>query len=519
VTDQSCALVGLSAQIFEQAMHRTGALRGELQRLERTCAEREDLPGTLVLLRALGLIVGEAEREIVREARTLAERGQSGRGEQSFRRSVGGLVTTLDRLVPEHLARAKRTHGREVEALVGPFTRLANTLSPNRELIFDPVDRYEIVFSSVQHSLRTYAQLFSDELRDAIDALPHVTIVSYPSLSESDTLQHALLGHEIAHLALTESMHPGDPPIGSLVFNQAFAENLAALRLEVPGQTASERLKQEVERHGRLQNWFFELACDLVGTRLVGPALVLALSDLAAVRNRWSQHSDLPGYDTHPGLAWRLKNLLPEARRFLDLPRFTEPWESARTVLDQLEASVPDESDDITPVERTIIDTALRLLKERIDTHLGDRQLLVGELERLFDPTWEKLQHFIPPAEEIFARTRPDTARANPPRARAAFDGIIKRLTGSRNVDPQGPREGPWSQPIDWRIVLNVGAFFFAAGKVEHSVELRELPLSRDKLAARNRWNGYLRGTVELGELQYRLQEVKDELDVMNFPS
>lgn len=509
--------------IFERALFRTEALRHELERLDRTYAEREDVPGTKVIMRALRLIVGETEREIINEGRRLAGRQNAVR-DTDFQRAVGAHISTLERLLPEHLSRARRTHGRDIEAIIGPFSRLADVLSPGRELVFDPVDRYEIVLSSVRRSLQRYANSFSDELHAAIGHLPHVTVVLYPLLAERETLQHAVIGHEVAHVALAEPLEADGPSIGSLVFTQAFAEDVAEVRRHLTtGQALSSRelRAEEIKLRDRSQAWFWEFACDQVGVRLVGPAMLLALHEFAAVRNRWSQEPTFPGYETHPGLAWRLRRLVPEARRFLDVPRNTAPWRHARRVIDQIEDTIPNEHDKISDVERQIIERSLQLLDERLDDHLGGNQFLVGEFERLYDVAWDKLASGIPPAEEVFSRTRPDVTWR---RTRAT---ARKRQTRRRRVDRRlrDQRDDialpdPWSQPMDWRVIVNSAYFFWLSGAAleRKSPEVAHMPIDARALKRRAAFNEHVRGTLELSEIQLRLQDVKEQLDEMNFP-
>ncbi len=517
------ALNGLPATIFERALFRAEALRHELERLDRAYAEREDVPGTKVLMRALRLIVGESEREIIEEGRRLAGRQNSTR-DADFRRAVGAHISTLERLLPEHLSRARRTHGRDVEVLIGPFSRLADVLSRGRELIFDPADRYEIVLSSVQRSLQPYAESFSDELHAAIGHLPHVTVVLYPLLSERETLQHAVIGHEIAHVALAEPQQPGGPAIGSLVFTQAFAEQVGDVRanLNSAGALSPRELRAgEIKLRDRAQAWFWELACDQIGARLVGPAMLLALHEFAAVRNRWSQQPTFPGYETHPGLAWRLRRLIPEARRFLAVPANTPPWRYARAVIDDVERSIPDEHDRISDVERQIIERALHLLGERLDEHLGGNQFLIGEFERLYDVAWDKLSHGIPPAEEVFTRSRPDGSWRRTRAMRRSLGASVSRLERRvRASEENANTPDPWSQPMDWRIILNSAYFFWLSGAALAITPPRitHLPIDPDMLKRRAEFNAHIRGTLELSEIQLRLQEVKEQLDEMNFP-
>jgi len=513
-------LTGLEAKVFEAALHRVDTLQNELERLGNEYSDREDLPGNRIVLRALGLIVGESRREIVREGRRLAERDRTESVDNGFLRSIGSRTQTLDSLVHDYMPRATRTPGREVETLVRPLTRLVNTIFTDRELIFDPADGYEIILSSVQEPLTVYARYFSHNVWEAIKALPHVTVISYPALSQDDALQHLLLGHEIGHLVLSKevSLDGGNADkvkLETLVFNLAFSEGIARLQQESPVKLSSADRR---ELHFRLQSIFRELASDILGVRLMGPAYAIALADYEAVRNRWA-HGGVS--QTHPGLAWRLRTVISEARRFLDVDRETAPWVSARAALTELEQMIPEDLETMSDAERAIIDRSLALLDERLDQEIGDAQLLVGELERLFDPVWDKLMHSIPPAEEIFRRSRPDVPQPPFPASvgNRARDILRTGLRGGRrpvadDIEPPNP----WSQPIDWRVVLNAAAFCWAANALPYEgTNTEHLPIDPRRSAQRRELNELVRGTIELAETHLRLQEVKDELDDMNF--
>ena len=513
MSEPSAVLTGLEAKVFEAALHRVDTFQNELERLGKEYSDREDLPGNRIVLRALGLIVGESRRDIIREGRRLAESGQTDRADDSFLRSMGSRTKTLDSLVHDYMPRATRTPGREIETLVRPLTRLVNTIFTDRELIFDPADGYEIVLSSVQDPLTEYAKYFSRNVWEAIKTLPHVTVISYPALSQDNALQHLLLGHEIGHLVLSKKVAPGDAKLEALVFNLAFSEGIGRL------QNESARKLSPADRrdlHSRLQSIFRELASDIIGVRLMGPAYAIALADYEAVRNRWTHGG---GSKTHPGLARRLRTVIPEARRFLAVDRHTDPWVHARTALSELEAMIPDEPEDTADAERAIVDRSIALLHERLDQEIGEAQLLVGELERVLDPVWDKLTHSIPPAEEIFDRSRPDSRRrplaALGDRTREVMrSGLRGTKTSPEDISP--PK--PWSQPIDWRVILNAAAFFWSADALPYDgADTEHLPIDTRRFAQRRQLNELVRGTIELAETHLRLQEVKDELDDMNF--
>jgi hypothetical protein len=493
-------LDGLAASILERALERIERMRQELKGIAHSYAERDDLPGTQASLRALQLIVGETEREIVAAGRNRASEIGT---EAAFRKTVASHLRTLESLLRDQLASVQRTHKRDLEPLVPPLTRMASVIGPEQHLIFDPVDRYEIELSDDRRWLTKYASHFSSDLLDALKALPTVSVLSFPALMEGETLQHLLFGHEMGHLALAKVLGDTEIRLGDAAFFESLSDNFEALSKEI-GEGSSERetYKKQRQTLDRLEQWFAELACDQIGIRLVGPAFLLALHDFAALRDAWAQKKGIPGYETHPGLAWRLERLLPEARRFLDNKRQTRPWKSARETVARIEGEIPSERDEITPIEMKVITDALDALEQHLGDDQLEEQLIVGDFERLFDVVWEKLENGIPPAEEILMRSRPDTP-------------LWRRRRRRRNPSEAPP--DPWSQPMDWRVILN-GGYFFWFGTVDKITLSGHLPIDPRRIKNRADLNTKLRGSIELSEMQLKLQEVKEKLDVMNEP-
>lgn len=492
------SLDGLAASILERALERIERMREELKSLAEGYDERDDLPGTQVSLRALQLIVGETEREIVAAGRQHATGAKAG---GAFRKTVANHVRTLENLLRDQLASVQRTHKRDLEPLVPPLTRMASAIGPEQHLIFDPVDRYEIELSDERRWLTKYAAHFSSDLLEALKALPTVSVLSFPALLEGETLQHLLFGHEMGHLALARKVDGTEMTLGAAAFVESLLVNFPALKREMPARpTERETYKAEQAVLNRLEQWFTELACDQIGIRLVGPAFLLALHDFAALRDAWVQRRGIPGFETHPGLAWRLERLLPEARRFLANKRRTRPWRAARAAAAKIESEIPPGRDEITPIERKVINDALEALDRFLEKEPLDEQFIVGDFARLFDVVWEKLEQGIPPAEEIMMRSRSDTR--------------FWQRRGRRRRKIDEPPD-PWSQPMDWRAILN-GGYFFWFGSCEKPAAAGYLPIDPQRIEERAELNTRLRGSIELSEMQLKLQEVKDKLDVMN---
>jgi hypothetical protein len=494
-----------SSRAFEGTLIRVRRLRKEIDELERDHREREDLPGTRVLLSALRSIVYEFERYAIDRARHLYKERGTEAANQSFRKRVGGLLTALELLLPEPLDVARQPFGREIEALISPFSDLARLISPGRELIFLPSDEYEFD-DTLRSSLVDYARNFRLSLARSLEDLPDLTVISYPRFLNGDVLLHTVLAHEIAHLAY-ERKHPDqiDAPLGRTVIGANIDERYEALEeelLERIGPEAGPQELAEAERSARdrIFGWFEELTCDRLATLMVGPAYLFALFDLEMPGNRWAQRRGMPGFITHPGLGWRIRELLPLAREFFPATENSPAFEAGCAALDEVEAIIPAEKDEIGQVEREIIEGALREISQSkyISAALpSNADYLRKEiLEEELNLVWSKLANRIPPAERI----RP------------------------RSTDTESPapwvEDAPWSQPMDWRSILNGAYLFWLAGKPRTDEEgrMRTMPLSSLTVSDWHEFNAHVRGTVELAVIQKQAIDVRDRLKRANLP-
>ena len=183
-----------------------------------------------------------------------------------MRHSVSGSAGIL----PHPLDIARRPHGRDIEALVPVFTRLASSISGGRDLIFEPGVDYEFQDSLIE-KLIEYADQVSGDLTTALRKMPHLTVISYPAQLDSDTLLHSVLAHEIAHLALLKVASSEPASIGEMKINASIDENYTELQAELAvklppeielsrGEEMLAELLTKTRR--RIKRWFTELACD-----------------------------------------------------------------------------------------------------------------------------------------------------------------------------------------------------------------------------------------------------------------
>lgn len=510
------ALTGLSGRIFERALIRLHRLHQDLTELRYAYRDRDDLPGLKVLVEAMLVLASEAERTVVQRGRALwedlqQEGANAAEAHEAFRDRVGGLMNSIESAIPSPFQVAQQPHGREIEALVGPLARetarMVNHDGPSaRELIFEPAADYGFQLSLLDE-LTPLAKNFSAALRTVLDGLPQLTVIAYPSQLEAETLLHAVLAHEIAHIALHRRGPLGEPPRAQDAFDVARREHRDTLRERlVEGAEEKEPDEEEIDRQvrtvlRRLRKWFEELACDALAVRLVGPAYVFALVGLDVASNRWKQLGAMAGEESHPGLAWRLRRLIPLARAYTDQGMDGPAWTALREALDSLQRDIPDEHDELTDIERELIEAAVGQLDTAALIEILDPAGYdIGVLANDLDVVWDKLEHDIPPAERIAARNHPDDS--SPP-------------------SPDTVSLEDWSEPIDWRSIFNGCWAWWLAGRPVEGVGDGTHRLAPIDPAVRDQWiafNAFVRGTIELGDLHERLQSVRDRLDGLNRP-
>ncbi|HET9153961.1 MAG TPA: hypothetical protein VFN85_07590 [Solirubrobacterales bacterium] len=484
----------------------------------------------------MSVVAAGMEREIISEARQLYERLQAGAdattAELRFRERIGSVVIALDTVLPRFLRVARSPHGREVEALIHPVTRLVARLFRQEvrsiELIFEPGDDYAYELSLVEE-LMPVADNLQPELREQLDDLPQMVVISYPQHLEAETLVHAMAVHEIAHMVVdyaAEDSHSA--PIDD-AFEAAEDEHFDRLRraLAVPARRSHHRNKwrnrararrparlprredagraarEVVDQH--LRRWYDEFACDSLAVGMIGPAYAFALADLDLASDRWAQLPSDEGSQSHPGLAWRLQRVIDQSRRdYLDQVRQDAPAAGAlRSALDRLEAVIPPELDQLRPAERALLETALKGLDEGgvVESVLGPgAHYSAHEFGVEIEIAWQKLHAGIPPAERVVLRDEPHALKPSPA--------------------PENHPPGPWSSPMPWPSIVNACYAYWQAGHgiSDDSKAHRVIP---DHPRIAQDWmdfNAFVRGTIELANLQEQLSAARDRLDGLNEP-
>lgn len=507
--EEEPALTGLSLRILRGALVRVRRLRDELGALRSAYAEREDLPGLRTLVEGMSTVAAEVERVIIAEARLQFEREQDrtipeGEAEERFRSEIGGLVNALDGILPRLLQIARTPHGREVEALIHPVSKLVATLFRQElrsiELIFEPADDYAYELSLVDELMRVAKG--EDGLRDQLNDLPQMVTISYPQHLEAETLVHGMIAHEIAHTVV--DFVPNDLPSAPIIeaFDLSADERFPHLTKEFKAEGRKKKEAEALAREAidsRLRRWYEEFACDALAVGMLGPAYVYSLADLDLASNRWAQIRGDAGHQSHPGLGWRLRRVIDQARRdYLSEERKdAEAWTALRFALDELEQVLPDEHDDLRLEERALLDGALRNLDEgaAVKEVLGYAEYSPQTFRLEIEIVWEKLLLGIPPAEKVGSRSS----------SAVKLDGL--------------PEE--WSEPMPWQSIFNGAYAHWQAGLAiskEKQGAHRVLP---DHPRVAQDWmdfNAFIRGTIELASLHEQLTAARYRLDSLNAP-
>ncbi len=502
-------LEGASRRVLRRALICIRHLRHELDAMRSAYAEREDLPGLRSLVDAMSALLAEAEREVILLSRALDKALDAGRPageeEERFAGQANGLVDALDRVFPKLLAMIRNPHGREIEALFAPFTDLVARLHQSEprsiELILVPDEEYSYELSVID-KLASLAQRFdTDDLHGLLySGFPRLVAVTYPKQREADVLIHMMIAHEIAHTVL--GLAPPDAEEAPIIaaFDRATSEHFAAMldRFGGEGEEAERKLRAN-EAIARIESWFDELACDALALAMIGPAYVFALADFDLTPNNYVQVPDTAGFETHPGLALRLRLAIERSRQeYLPAGPFGPATEALSEGMDGLLAELPDAEEELSDEERALLAGALSNLTPQVVADvLNQARYLSAYFAEEVELVWEKLSARIPPAERIGLRGE-----------HAPAIGSLAEL----------PRE--WSSPMEWQSIVNgCFAWWLAERPLRDDDGRRTFPDRRHVAQDWIGFNSFVRGSVELVNLHRALQESSNRLEGLNIPA
>jgi hypothetical protein len=500
---------------LEHCLTRTEAMLERIGTQERRFRDRTELPGQLVLLRHLQVAVSFSEgrlftrrdrardRQSTLAARIAAAPDSAERSQQQtsldeiierYRQDMADDVRNLERVVGYCLETVAIGHGRDFDPFVRPFGRLARLLAEDTEVVFRPSMR-SVAYRIEQPLNDWLRQAFLEEttgtpapgsLGAQIDQLPITVNVDYPVTEEDDAFHHLLIGHELAHLALRRTDVPDyeDGPLRAGLARHALDANREAL--DSDGALGEEEL---IALTRRVESWLVELACDRLAARMVGPAYFLALFE-QAILDKW-QYARGDAYERYPAWSWRLGSLWERVEPDLPPPGHGQAADAARRVFEAFAAAIPHWEHLTETREGMIVTDALGRLDEVEEKLLADGAAVYApatfadDLEIVF----AKLTAGIAPAERVFAR-------------RNEVDGE------PRPWRPQ--RKQPWSEPIDWRSILNGGYVRYLADSMRSAPDGR--PAWRRRRRDRRAMSALLQGAVELSENHLEAAKLRSEL-------
>jgi hypothetical protein len=359
-------------------------------------ADREDMAGTKLLLETLHRIVQDAQREVVAVQRLLGEGTYKGKPLERQIRHVRNTARDTVRQTGEPLHYATNPHGREFDPIAVAYGRMAREIEPRTELIFRGSEHRGYALSRpLLNTLTRNLVARGSELVSQVERLPTILYLQYPAMAEGDVLQHLLIGHEVAHLALRRGNEPTEAEV-------RFERALRKTRQPPAVQSDTQPHPRE-----RALRWFTEIACDIMAVRLVGPGYYLALCEHALVRQWFYRPSDAET-STHPHMAWRLKRAARELDRFFDK---LEPSlrEKVIQLIHPFIEAVPDPTEE---VERQPYAETIELALDQFALDLDEDEaikraslsptLLAAELPLIL----ERLQGGFVPAERSCGRWR-----------------------------------------------------------------------------------------------------------------
>jgi hypothetical protein len=516
-------------------------------------ASREDQAGVVVLLDQFDRLVAQARRLVDKlSADAVAEPALALNYLSTIRLCVGAT----EQACGYDLGALGRVPQRDFEPLVAPFTELARTVSGRREteIVFEATEAFMYrvhadAFEDVREHLHYLnAAPFSDPVPTILKRLPRLALIAYPVRADEDTLSHAVVAHEVAHLAMSRPAE-GDTSVREMAFERVTAEPKASRAASVadgsqeeaarpaadpvgpaasqrPGNMAAELgapVPRDVDprqasdapqvprsgdgsdrRSKRLKNWLDELSCDLLAVRMMGPAYFFALVEFAQPSAQVDHVPYSAGYDTHPSVVWRLQRMRKETESFLDRDLDSDAMRAVIRVFDEFSGFV-DLQDQFTmkplpPQEKDERERVLRgvaLIEEKATGLLGHARFTPRRFVRDLDLVWSKLSQGIAPVERIRGRALPEGTDVELP-----LVGLEQTapVPDGQSPEPPEPIAGDWSRPFDWRSILN-GCYAFHLSGASARLE-GEATITPERRRADSQM---CRGSIELAEYLRRM--------------
>jgi len=464
--------------VFDRAIALLAASERHIDDHMAAYSDRDDMAGTRLLLETLHRIVEDAQGEVIAIQRFLEERTDATAADRERRlRKVRKVARDTAWLVGQPLHYATSPHGREFDPLAIAYGRMARAIEPKTQLIFRGSEHrgYALsppLLSKLTDNVISRASGFAEQ----IESLPTILYLQYPAIAEGDVLQHLLIAHEVAHLALRKRA-------GRKRRSEAedrFETAILTWKEEAPeAHAAIEDGVARRESREQALRWFTEIASDILAVRLAGPAYYLALCEHALVRQWFYRPSD-GETNTHPHLAWRLQRAEQHLEYF---------YKAMSSGLRRRVAKVIEPYAEIVPSAKRqieeepygrVIELALDALEHDLDglSLLGEAGLRPTELAEDLQLVLQRLEAGLAPTERIKWTS-------------------AKVRDWSNGTESKTP---PWSEPLDWRSILNGGYFHLLESPSPSGEPFRGAWRKEDE--RRRHIVDHLRGAVELSEFQ-----------------
>jgi hypothetical protein len=393
-------------------------------------------------------------------------------GESLPREAYGAARSLMSGFSSKHeklVESLRPTRAEALEVFAQPFTRLAKKLLPNAEVLFLGwrLSNYEIRVYDQNRAEKFTAGAPISIQREFGEDFQFLQFL-HPVLRQADLFQHAAFGHELAHPAIR--LRPPDEVIARLGV-EGDSPNYANVAVDAAHRAiAAEEISHSTDQQVRLSKWFDEIACDIVGMRLLGPAFGLAFIEVTSVNRGFERNEADSAY---PPISMRVDLMEEEFGRFLLPDEFEQ---RLRPGLDRAFESVVRgvKADDEIPYATEWMQIAVTTFREHcVEALLGGQELAPAALQGDFKAIWDLVGRGIPPAEKITV----------------ALEDLPSSQTDLT----------PWSQEYDWRLILNV----MRIGLLDPQANQGGWELSREEASR------FATGAIEMAEFHRRARTLR----------
>lgn len=416
-------LTGPFAVLLEDVLRRLDRVEVALRDVSHRYTGRIEDRSYRAFIEALKL-AAQGMRQLVRQR----ERDFTELKEYAARRSaymsLGGDGTAIEEQLEDHLPDLWVERPDELQVFAAPFTRLAKGLLPNIELLFFswPYPGYEADVYDV-NQLEGLDGRLAENLERVFGGDVKIIKLWHPATREKDIFHHAVFAHELAHAliqqevpeeALEKADRPGEDDDPAPTF-----ETVASGAFDRPAGLTG-------DQEERLLPWFREIACDIVAMRLIGPAFAVAFAE-ATSSNRTLEPVDSIG--EHPPADFRFLFLREELAVFGFAPG-TGEIDDLLYRYTQAYPHRPGEQDEEIPGALEWLVQAVGKFRSYLPRLLKGCDYQVDVFRRERPLVFELADRGVPPVERIIAVE--DLSEDEPDRDAAC-----------------------WSEPLDWRSILN----------------------------------------------------------------